>query len=221
MLKADFHIHSQEDPSELICYDAKGIINRASEKGFDVLAITHHNSVFSDKDAEDYAISKGILLISGVEAEIERKHVIILNIKPEQFKGLRTFNDLRKLKQRHKDIVVIAPHPHFYTSYSLKEKFQENIKSFDAVEYAHFYLSWLNHSNRKAVEDAKRYNLPVVGSSDSHNFSQFNHTYTMVDSKKDVKSVLDAIKKGKVRLVTRPLPFWTFMLMSLWIFLEL
>lgn len=68
MLKVDLHTHTAEDPLEDIHYDAFQLIDRASQKGFDVLAIMNHNLITYNQELAEYGEKKGILLIPGIEA---------------------------------------------------------------------------------------------------------------------------------------------------------
>ena len=63
MLKAQLHIHTKEDPQDyrFVRYSAKELINRAAERGFDVLAITCHNRVVYNQELKDYAQKRNIL----------------------------------------------------------------------------------------------------------------------------------------------------------------
>ena len=78
-MKADFHLHTREDPLDPILHDARKLIDRAQEKGFEVLAITNHESITYSDDLQDYARERGILLLPGMEATIEGRHVLIIN----------------------------------------------------------------------------------------------------------------------------------------------
>ena len=42
-LKADFHIHTAEDPLDRVPYTAQELILKAADEGFEVLAITNHH----------------------------------------------------------------------------------------------------------------------------------------------------------------------------------
>ena len=50
-LKADFHIHTAEDPYDVIKWDAKRIIEEGARRGFRVLALT-----WSTKYRLDFAV---------------------------------------------------------------------------------------------------------------------------------------------------------------------
>lgn len=216
MLKSDLHIHSAEDNFHSLSYDAKDLIDHAKNNGFEVLAITLHRDVFSSKKIFDYAKKKGILLLQGTERYVEGKEVLMYNVTQSEVEKITTFNDLRALKKK-KDVLVIAPHPYFKRKTCLDSKLVENIDVFDAIEYCHFYIPFLNF-NKKAVRVSQKYNIPLIGTSDAHNLWQMNFTFSLVDSKKDMKSFFSAIRNKQVMLVTKPLPiylfFWRLLKMS-------
>ncbi len=220
MLKADFHTHSLENKEEYIFYNAKELVDNASKSGYDVISITQHNQVYYDNEIKRYAEKKGILLIPGVEATVEGKHILILNITQEQLGKIKTFEDLEKLKKKH-NIIVAASHPFFIGSYSLKNKLLERINVFDAIEHAHLYCRLWNRENKLADVVAKRFNKPMIANSDCHHLWQMGSNYTLVDGKKDIKSVLDAIRKGRIKVVSKPLPLYKFIAVLLWLILDI
>lgn len=198
-LKADLHLHTREGDG-FIAYDARGLIDRAAREGFQVLSITNHNIVTFDEDLEAYARERGILLIPGVEATIEGRHVLLYNIDvlPER---IRTFADLRRL--RSPEWLVVAPHPFFPASFCLRGRLLTEIDLFDAIEFSHFYTRSIDF-NRPAMRLAQEVGLPLLGTSDSHLVRQFETTYSLVDADPTVASVLTAIRKGQVWIVSRP-----------------
>ena len=202
MLKADLHLHTCDGISEqFIDYDAFKLIDVASEQGFDVLSITNHDSVTYNDYLSDYARERGILLIPGVEITFRGKHILAYNIK-NQLSTLHTVSDLTKLKDVNN--LIIAPHPYFPAGHSLGRKFLEWQHLFDAVELSHFYTENINY-NKEAVLSAKQLCLPLIGTSDSHLLRQLNTTYTIIDAEKNVEAVIEAVKKGAVKIVTSPL----------------
>ena len=213
MLKADLHLHAGEDKFHKLTYSSKELIDYASKKGFKVLALTFHRDVFFNKEIASYAKKKGIVLIPGVERYIEGKEVLIYNLKAGQEEKINTFEDLRNLK-KEQNILIIAPHPFFKKSNCLGEKLIENIDLFDGIEYAHFYTSFVN-LNKKAVQIAKNSSLALIGTSDAHNLSQIETTYSIIDSKKDINSIFEAIKNKKVVLKTKPVSLKYFICRAL------
>jgi len=202
-LKADLHLHTREgDP--FIPYDARGLIDRAVREGFQVLSITNHNTVTFNEDLRAYARERGILLIPGVEATIEGRHVLLYNldIPPER---IRTFADLGRL--RRPEWLVVAAHPFFPAPFCLRERLRKEIDLFDAIELSHFYTEGIDF-NRPAIRLAWEVGLPLLGSSDSHLLRQFGTTYSLIRGERTTESVLAAIRKGQVRVASRPLTVW-------------
>lgn len=212
-LKADFHLHTWEDPYDPIPHSAKRLIHRAQQKGFEVLSITNHESITYSVELREYAEACRILLIPGMEATIEGRHVLVIN--PKEPPGrIRTFSDLTRCKE--KGSLIIAPHPYFPSSHSLQSDLDRYIEAFDAIEFSHFYNRRIDF-NPKAVEKAKEYGLPLVGTSDSHLQWQLGTTYSLVAAERNVEGIISAIKQGRVSVVTRPLHSWE----SLWVYLRL
>ena len=90
MLKADLHIHTNEDPVDFskINYSAKDLIKYAAKLHYNVLAITNHNSILYNCMLKSYAKKHGILLIPGTEADIGGKEVLLLNVKQHDIKKI-------------------------------------------------------------------------------------------------------------------------------------
>jgi predicted metal-dependent phosphoesterase TrpH len=201
-LKADLHIHTSEDPKDKVRYSARQLIDYASQKDFDVLAITNHNFYTYNDYLRDYAASKGILLIPGIELSVEEKHIVLLNITDNLPQKIQSLQDLRHYK--NEDSLVIAPHPYFPMYQALKSKLEEYIDIFDAVEYTHFYFRRINY-NKKAERKAREFNLPLIGVSDAHLLHQVGMTYSLIDAEKTPEAVIGAIKGKRIQIVTQPL----------------
>ena len=99
---------------------------------------------------------------------------------------------------------MVAPHPFFPTSFSLGARLRRHLDLFDAIEFSHFYARHVDF-NAPAVALARASGLPLVGSSDCHLPRQLGTTHSVIDSAADVGSVLAAVRKGRVRVVSRPL----------------
>jgi len=184
-----------------IGYNAFQLIDTAAALGFEVLSITNHDTVTYSTYLRDYARERGLLLIPGIEITHQGTHIVAYNI-PKQLERIRTIEDIYKMKCSSS--MFIAPHPFFPMGRSLGKKFYTWHHIFDAVEYSHFYTESFN-CNARATREAEAYGLPMIGTSDSHMLSQLNSTYTLIDAEKETESVFEAIKRGDVHIVTRPL----------------
>ncbi|MFC1690647.1 PHP domain-containing protein [Nanoarchaeota archaeon] len=210
MLKADLHLHTKEDPLDKlkIDYTAKELIDYMKKLDFDVIAITNHNSIFYNKKIKEYAKKKGILLIPGVEATIEGKHILIYNPSLKE-KLPKTFSELEKYKRKNKKSVIVAAHPFFPMPQLYFHNLEKYIELFDAVEYSHFYTKRINF-NKRAVKIAKKHNKPFLGTSDAHFLDKVGTTYSLLKCQKTKASVLEAIKKGNLTIITEPIRFLDF-----------
>jgi predicted metal-dependent phosphoesterase TrpH len=204
-LKADLHLHTGDDPLDYISHTNKEMIDHASELGFEVLAITNHDFMSHREELADYAASRGMVLVPGVEATIENRHVLLYNFD-YWAKPPRTFADLYRLRRDNPAMLIIAPHPFFPSQFCLQKKLLEHIELFDAIEYSHFYMKKMNF-NRKAKKIASRSHLPLVGTSDAHFLWHMGVTYSYIEAReKTVPAVLDALREGHVEVATHPLP---------------
>ncbi len=201
-LKADLHLHTSEGPERFVRPDARTLIDRAAQEGYRVLAITNHNTLTYSEAVKTYAWERGILLIPGVEATVEGKHVLLYNFD-ESPDRIKTFEDIRRLKGPQR--LVIAPHPFFPLPFSLGRRLLQELDLFDAIEFSHFYTTEID-CNRKAVKLAKAIGLPLVGTSDCHFPRQFGTTYSLIEVEEpSLESVLANIKQGNVTVISRPL----------------
>lgn len=202
-LKADLHLHTREGEA-FIAYDARELIDRAAREGFQVLSITNHDTVTFSAELAAYARDRGILLIPGVEATVEGRHVLVYNLDVSPGR-IQTFADLRR--HRSAEWLVVAAHPFFPGPTCMHERLQAEIDLFDAIELSHFYTRQIDF-NRPAIKLAGEVGLPLLGTSDSHLPRQFGTTYSLIEGEPTVASVLSAIRNGKVGVVSQPLTLW-------------
>jgi predicted metal-dependent phosphoesterase TrpH len=202
-LKIELHSHTDFDPLDQIDYSAYQLIDEVARQGFEALAITCHDALQWSQSLADYAASAGVLLIPGVEATIEGKHVLIYGL--EHFREPISFAQLRALRQSHPQVFTIAPHPFYPGDSCLGRKFLQYKDCFDAIEYCHFYTRQVNF-NDKAMETAHILNKPVIGTSDVHLLRQVGKTYAYVTVKtKTFEAITAAIKAGQAELVSAPM----------------
>ncbi len=204
-LKVDLHTHTREDPKDIVHYDACALIDKAQQLGYDALAITNHDAVTDCPHILKHAAQKGVLLIPGMEATLSNKHVVILN------PALKTNTPERRLEELPELVteksLVIAPHPFFPQIKSLHKKLATYLPFFHALEYSHFYTRSLNF-NKRAVHLAHSHRLPLVGTSDCHLLWEFGTTFSLVMADKNVDSIIEAVKLGRIQVVTTALKFW-------------
>jgi len=221
-LKVDLHLHTAEDLAEIAAgrknlIPPKEMVDMAIAQKFDAIAISHHCVQYKNDELTEYARQKGLIVIPAVETYIQRKHVLLVNFSTK--KHILNYHDLANHKTD--DVLVIAPHPFYFVSACLENDLLRHIECFDAIEFCHYYYKFFN-PNRKALKVAKKYNLPVIGNSDTHRLFQFGTTYSYVYAEeKSIPAIIKAIKQGKVEYVSHPLSLRNFVKETLWLFEKL
>jgi predicted metal-dependent phosphoesterase TrpH len=205
-IKVDLHIHTLDDPKDVIDYSAHQLLERARALGFGVLAITLHDAVFDRREVFADAAAMGILLIPAAEMRLEGADVIVLNVTGDEAMRLKTFNDLRQLRARRgAAIFTIAPHPFYVFGGSIGAELIDLIDCFDAIEVCHFHKGLFN-PNRRAQRVAKRFGKSLVATSDAHRLHAFGRHYTSIPrpAALTVENVLAALRQGQGRLTSPP-----------------
>jgi predicted metal-dependent phosphoesterase TrpH len=205
VLKVDFHLHSDEDPVDLIRHDAPTLIERAASAGFGALAITLHDRQLDDPRITDFARERGVVLIPGIERTIEGKHVLLLNFPRAAVESVFTFRDLAWLKSRANGL-VIAPHAFFPGSSCLGRQLDSHAHLFDAVEWSYFWTRQLNF-NARAARWARATGKPIVGNSDMHDIRQLGRTHSLVRAEAHPDAICAAVRDGHVEVSTEPVPY--------------
>ena len=206
MLKVELHTHTADDPIDAIPYTTFALIDRAAALGYDAIAITLHERRLDLRPFAPYADERGVVLIPGVERPIEGRHVLLLNYSAAGTDAVQTFDDLGRLRQRERGLVV-APHPFFPASVCLRGFLERHVDLFDAVERNAMFVRGLDF-NRAAERFAARHGKPMVGNCDVHRLVQLGSTYSLVDAERSPEAICDAILAGRVSVESRPLS-WT------------
>jgi predicted metal-dependent phosphoesterase TrpH len=203
VLKVDLHTHTSDDPVDFIPYTTEQLVDRAAELGFGALAITLHDRQRDPRDLDAFARERGIVLIRGVERTIQGRHVLLLNF-PAAAESVESFEHVARLKARHPEGLVVAPHPFYPHTTCLRGLADRHADLFDAVEQNAFYTAACDF-NQPARRWARAHGKPVVGNSDAHRLSIFGATASLVDAEPDADAICAAIRSGRVEVQTRPL----------------
>jgi hypothetical protein len=204
VLKVDLHLHTGEDPVDILSYDAAALVDRAAALGFQALAITLHERQHVDPILTGRARDRAIVLLPGIERTIEGRHVLLVNFPAGAAESASTFADVARLRTRANGL-VIAPHPFFPGRRCLGASLDRHADLFDAVEWSYFWTRGANF-NARAAGWARARGLPIVGNSDLHDLRQFGRTYSLIDAPADADAICDAIRRARVSLVTAPVP---------------
>ena len=220
-IKLDLHIHTLDDPKDVIDYSAHQLLERAKELGFGVLAITLHDAVFDRAEVFADAAALGILLIPAAEVRLQGADAILVNVTAAEVAGLKNFDDVRQLRARRGlSIFTIAPHPFYVLGGSIGERLLDEIDCFDAIELCHFHKGLLN-PNRRAAKVAAQFGKPLIATSDAHQLHAFGRHYTSIPrpSALTIGNVFAALRGGPLRLTSPPASIVDLASAIYWIFL--
>jgi predicted metal-dependent phosphoesterase TrpH len=220
-IKIDLHIHTLDDPKDVIDYSAHQLLERARLLGFGVLAITLHDAVFDRAEVFADAAAMGILLIPAAEVRLQGADAILLNVTAAEVAELKDFEDLRRLRARRGlSIFTIAPHPFYVLGGSIGPRLFDEIDCFDAVEFCHFHKGLLN-PNRRAAKVAAQFNKPLIATSDAHQLHAFGRHYTSISRPNalTIDNVFAALREGPLRITSPPASIVDLASAIYWIFL--
>jgi predicted metal-dependent phosphoesterase TrpH len=202
LLKVELHAHTDEDPSDRIDHTTRQLIDHAASLDYGALAVTLHDRYFDPSPHVSYARERGVILMSGIERTLERRHVLLINF-PAECAKVRSFADLTRLKSSTRGLVV-APHPFYPTASALGRLLDRESALFDAIELNAMYTRTIDF-NARALAWAHARGKPVVGNTDLHVLEQMGTTYSLVDAEPHPDAVCDAIRQGRVEVRREPL----------------
>src|SRR5947199_8545883 len=93
-IKVDLHIHTLDEPKDVIDYSPHQLLERAKQLGFGVLAITLHDAGFDRAEVFSDAPAMGGLLIPAAEVRSQGADAILLNVTASELAGLENLENL-------------------------------------------------------------------------------------------------------------------------------
>ena len=186
-LKIDLHVHTNYSCDSTITLNQ--VVEYSQMRGLDGVAITDHDVATGALELVERATK--LVVIPGVEVTTSRGHVVALNTTRPIPTKLSPSETIQRIHETGG--IAVAAHPTVF----YKGMGKQANSSFDAMEVINaaafpFFLS--THLSRKL---AIRLNLPQTAGSDAHHASEIGSAYTVIDSKRDVDSIVHAITKGK------------------------
>lgn len=211
-VKVDLHLHTAEDLHDAVDFSARELVEMAHGHGFDALAITHHGEVFWPPDLRERARELELLLIPAAELRLDGADVVVLNVSGEEAAGVRSFDDLRRLRARRGDsLFTFAPHPFYVVGGSIgRTRLEANLDCFDAIEHCHFHVPVIN-PNAAAARLARQHGKPLLATSDCHRRVFFGQNYSQVEvavatpgEALAAAAIFAGIRAGRLRRVSPP-----------------
>ena len=210
--RIELHSHCQGDPVDsYLTHTIFQHIDRAKEVGLDAIAITWHRGICDNPEAIAYARERGVLLIPGMEADMEgQHHLVVLNLAPGDLSGTPTWAQLRSLRARKPEVLVMAPHPFYPHPTCLGGSVMtEHADLIDIVEWCAIHINWLPgrvNPNLRAARWAHKHGKPLVACSDAHALRTIGTNASTVEAEElTMESIFAGIRAGRVTFHRRSL----------------
>ena len=170
------------------------IINAASKRNIDIIAISDHNTIDGTEEVIRKTKNTDILAIPSIEISSSDGHILGFGCEEMIPQGLTPEDTIDRIHDL--DGLAVIPHPYcFYRHGLLCKKDYRDLK-IDAIETknARFIMGYCNS---KASKLSKKENIPGLGASDAHYHKFVGDCWSKIDCEKDISSVLKAISKNK------------------------
>jgi len=193
-MKCDLHVHTSYSYDSWI--PPKEMVEAAIKKGVDCLAICDHGEVKGALEAIEYAKGKPILIIPGIEVKSKEGDILALNVKEKIPNKLSAKETIKKIREMGG--LAIIPHP-FGWLCSFKGDIEEIAEEIDGIEVLN--ASIFGPGNKKALDFAQKFNLPITAGSDAHGPDLVGRTYLEIPGENlSLEEVLEKIKnrEGKI-----------------------
>ena len=222
MLLCDFHIHSTFSDGK---HSIPEIVDFYGKRGFGAIAITDHlcesqsflgkaaaylGRTLTEKSFPHYLevirseakrawIQYQMIVIPGVEMTknsiSNQRSAHVLGLGVEKFVSADLSIETIFKQLRLQGAVTIAAHP-----VSTQKIEKQTLHLWDRrSELAPLIDAWEVGCGLHFFEEVARSGLPMVANTDLHRFSQISGWKSIVDAQKNTESVLDAIRKQKIR----------------------
>lgn len=181
-MKFDLHIHSKYSYDGVM--EPKRIVKVAVKRGLNGIAITDHNTIRGGLEAKKYE-SKDFQVIVGSEMMTDKGEITGLFLS-EEIKSRDVEGVINEIKQQGG--IVVIPHPFDRLRHSAFHPTEEHVRLIDAIEGLNSRCVF-GRDNRKAVEFAGRYNLPVIAGSDAHYANEIGKAGLIIETN-DVRETI-------------------------------
>jgi predicted metal-dependent phosphoesterase TrpH len=197
LIKVDMHCHTRLSMDSL--NDPRKLVDAAAARGLGALCVTDHNGL-----ANALALSKlpdlPIKVIPSEEVKSNEGEIIGYFLTELVPKGLSPEETVKRIKGQGGLVAVPHPFDSLRNASRLRTPALERLVDASLVDI----IEVLNarsinpEDNRRALEFAKKHNLPMSAGSDAHTLVEVGRAYVEVPAFDTVEEFLAALRKGKI-----------------------
>jgi predicted metal-dependent phosphoesterase TrpH len=205
------HSHCQGDPVDShLSHTLFQHIDRAAEVGLHAIAVTWHRKICAQPEAFAYARKRGLLLIAGMEAEVDNRHLVVLNLAEGDLPAQPTWAQVRALRLRKPGVLVMAPHPFYPHPSCLGGVITDHADCIDAVEWCYIHVHWIPgrvNPNMRAARWAQTHGKALIACSDAHSLRSIGRNISTVEADElTAESLFAGIRAGRITFHRKSLP---------------
>jgi hypothetical protein len=193
--RIDLHVHTRNSGDNEA--DPEETVERAIERGLDGIAVTEHYSYAASEHAEALAEKyRGrIMVLRGVEFSAAEGHCLVFGADTDRW-GMK-YAPVRDLVRIVGEAggVVIPSHP--YRGGNSIGELVLDLPGIGGVEGCNG--ANMHAMNVRAIETARRLNLPYTGGSDAHSPLEVGSCYTAFDGIVTPELFLERLRHGRFR----------------------
>ena len=193
LLKADLHMHTRYSEDSLS--PPEKIVQHCIKRGINCLAVTDHNTITGALEVKRLAPFKVII---GEEIFTTQGEIIGLFLKQEIPRRLSPEETVTRIKAQGG--LVCIPHScdRFRRGSTLRRQALDRIMpDIDSIEVFNSRTMLLRDSAR-ALELARRHDLPATAGSDAHIVREVGSTYMEIPEFNDAEQFRQALRQGQV-----------------------
>jgi len=192
IFKIDIHIHTKFSGDNYT--EPEETVLQAIEINLQGIAFTEHYSYEASEHAERLSekYKDRIMIFRGVEFSAAEGHCLVFGVNTDKL-SIKNAPVEEVIKAVNGSGGIVIPSHPFRGGNSLGDKI-ELIRGFSAIEG---YNGYSHHSqNTKAVEAAKRLQIPYTGGSDAHEAKEVGACFTEFHDEVTYDNFLDLLKTG-------------------------
>ena len=188
-VRIDLHVHTRHSHDSAA--PVSSVLQRCRDSGLGMVAVTDHDSIRGGLEARERA--DGFPVIVGEEIKSSKGDIIGLFLEQPVPPRLSPSETVKRVKAQGGLVGVPHPFDRIRPTAMGRRALLEILPWVDFLEgyNAHTMLSV---DNRRGVDFAEEYSLPVVACSDSHSALELGRTYTEVPGEE-----LDGTPEGLMR----------------------
>jgi len=191
-IRADLHNHTHFSPDSIL--SPRDVVRRAREAGLGCVAVTDHNTIRGGLAVRELA--NGLQVLVGEEVRTSDGELLGLFLSEDVPRGLPARETIARIKEQGG--IVGIPHPFDTLRSALAEDQRISlVAEIDFIEALNSRIVFGVH-NKRALEFARKHQLPVSAASDAHSPRELGRSYVEMPPFSGPGDFLESLRAGRL-----------------------